>query len=265
MKVRAAQLPAEGGNHDRVFVGERAVVVLDGASDTDQAVTVAEYVDALGARLIKRIDSEPQRSLRDVVTGTLAAVVAELGLVVGHSPASTIAAVRDAGAVVEVLVLCDSPVYVRTATGTVRVFDSRLADLVLVNRSAALARLAAGSGFDGTHRQLLGAMRVEKEPWRNVSGGYWVAEADPRAGEHAIVRSFPAVDVAWCAILTDGADDPLRQLGIDVESLADLDEPGLAQLLARLHAWERDHDPQARLLPRYKRHDDKTVAVVEFR
>ncbi|WP_131769583.1 hypothetical protein [Candidatus Protofrankia californiensis] len=66
------------------------------------------------------------------------------------------------------------------------------------------------------------------------------------------------------AILTDGADDPMRHLGIDVGDLAGLSEAALAAVLADLHRWEEHGDPQGQL-PRFKRHDDKSIAVVTFR
>jgi hypothetical protein len=248
-----------------VFAGERAVVVLDGVSDSDQVVSVTDYVDALGARLIELLDGETQRSLTDVVAVGLAGVVADLGVAVGRCPASTVAIVRDAGPVVEVLVLCDSPVYVATDTGTHRVWDSRLADLPLTSRHAALVRLAQGSGFDDTHRRLLAALRAEKTFWRNNTNGYWIAEADPDAGHHAIVRTFPAASVRWCALLTDGAEEPMRHLGIRIDAVADHDERALAELLAQLYRWEEHDDPDARILPRFKRHDDKTIAIMDFR
>jgi hypothetical protein len=192
-------------------------------------------------------------------------VVADLGVAVGRCPAATIAIVRDMGPAVEVLVLCDSPVYVATDTGIHRVWDSRLADLPLVSRRVALARLGDGSGFDDTHRQLLAAMPAEKARWRNQVNGYWIAEADPLAGQHAIVRTFPTAGVRWCALLTDGADEPMRHLNIDIDAVANHDERALAELLARLYSWEAHDDPDARRLPRFKRHDDKTIAVVDFR
>lgn len=266
MIVRAAQLPAiPGGNQDRVLVGKRAVVVLDGATGTDNVVSVVDYVDALGACLIKLLDGDPERSLRDVVTVALGDTVAELGVAVGRCPAATVAMVRDSGPAVEVLVLCDSPVYVATDTGTARICDSRLAELPVVSRQAALARIAGGSGFDSTHWQLLDDMRLEKAYWRNQVNGYWIAEADPRAGQHAIVRTFPTAGVRWCALLTDGADEPMRHLGIDIGAVVDHDERALAELLARLHSWEAHDDPDARRLPRFKCHDDKTIAVMDFR
>ena len=104
----------------------------------------------------------------------------------------------------------------------------------------------------------------EKTPHMNRPGGYWIAEADSAAGRHAIVRSYPANGIQWCAILTDGADDPITHLGLSVAQLAEVDEDDLCDTLHRLHDWEAVRDPDGRELPRFKRHDDKTIAIVRF-
>jgi hypothetical protein len=50
-----------------------------------------------------------------------------------------------------------------------------------------------------------------------------------------------------------------------MEDLAELDDAGLTGVLARLHAWEGHHDPDGQQLPRFKRHDDKTIAIMDLR
>jgi hypothetical protein len=70
---------------------------------------------------------------------------------------------------------------------------------------------------------------------------------------------YPAHDVTWCAMLTDGADDPASHLGITVEELAMMNEGRLRDTLYELHRWKG-----AKHLPCFKQHDDKTIAVVRF-
>lgn len=264
MKVRTAELAAvEGQNQDCVFVGSNAAVVLDGASGSDTTVGVTEYVEALGRRLIDTIESNPQVQLQDALHSALADTVADLGLTAGNSPSSTVGIARLRDTSLDVLVLGDTPVYVATASGVERITDERLANIPATNRHTALERLRSGSGFDDEHHRLLTAMRQEKTPRRNVAGGYWIAEAEPHAAFEAIVRSFPG-NVQWCVLVTDGADDTMRHLGLPIEQLVDLDEPELAKLLAELHNWEEHEDPHGTRCPRFKRHDDKTIAAVTF-
>jgi len=148
--------------------------------------------------------------------------------------------------------------------GVDRITDDRLKRLDLPSRTHVLARLAAGGGYDDIHTSNIRMLSSEKAPHMNRAGGYWIAEADSAAGCHALVRSYPVNGVPWCAILTDGADDPLTHLGLSVAQLAELDEDVLRDTLHRLHDWEAVSDPDGCELPRFKRHDDKTIAIVRF-
>ncbi len=267
MEVRVAELPAQAGQgQDRVLIGDNVVVVLDGASGSDGTVSVAAYVDALGVQLLGALARRPAAPLRTGLRTALMGVTQVLDLQPGDSPSSTVSIIRSALGRVDVLVLGDTPVYLATrSTGVLRIFDDRLAQLPVMHRPAALARLQAGGGYDDEHQRILREMRNEKAPYQNATGGYWIAAADPAAGGKALVRSFPAEDVLWGAILTDGAEDPMRHLGISIDHVAALGEGDLGALLAQFHNWEEREDPQGQLLPRFKRHDDKSIAVVTFR
>jgi hypothetical protein len=65
-------------------------------------------------------------------------------------------------------------------------------------------------------------------------------------------------------MFTDGMDEPATHLGIAVENLATMEENELRETLYQIHHWESETDPNAKSLPRFKRHDDKTIAVVRF-
>ena len=265
ISARIAVLPAtSGAGEDRVRIASNAVVVLDGASGTDLGVSVSEYVDSLGDHLITVLDSYPSTSLTSAVTVAIEHTTTACGLTPGHAPSSTVSIVRRGAETVDVLVLGDSPVYVSHLGRVNRVTDDRLKRLDLPSRTQALARLAAGGGYDDIHASTIRRLSSEKAPHMNRSGGYWIAEADSAAGNHAIVRSFPADSVPWCAILTDGADGPLTHLGLSVAQLGELDEDDLRDTLHRLHDWETVSDPDGHELPRFKRHDDKTIAIVRF-
>ncbi len=267
MEVRVAELPAQDGQgQDRVLIGDGVVIVLDGASGSDGAVSVAAYVDALGVHLLETFAHRHPAPLRTTLRTALMNVTQALDLHPGDSPSSTVSIIRSARGRVDVLVLGDTPVYVATRSAAAeRIVDDRLAQLPVKHRPAALARLRAGGGYDEGHQRILCEMRNEKAPYQNAVGGYWIAEADPAAGCEAVVRSFSAEDVLWGAILTDGAEDPIRHLGISIDHVAKLAEEDLGALLAEVHSWEEHEDPQGQLLPRFKRHDDKSIAVVTFR
>jgi hypothetical protein len=263
--ARVAELAAvPGHSEDRVRVGRNAVVVLDGASGTDCGASVSEYVEVLADRLITALDEDPVTSLQRAVCGAVEGTAATLDLGPGRSPSSTVSIVRRGPDTVDALVLGDSPVYMAHRGGVDRLTDDRLARLELPSRTRLFDRLAAGGGYDERHREIARQLSSEKAPYLNRPGGYWIAEAQPRAGRNALIRSYPAQDVSWCVLLTDGTDEPASSLGIAVEDFAAADEAQLRAVLTQIHRWEADTDPEAKHLPRFKRHDDKTIAVLQF-
>lgn len=269
ISARIAELPALSGlGEDRARVGRNAVVVLDGASGTgtDCGVRVGEYVDCLADGLIEALDDDSAVSLKLAVSKSIGLTAAVLDLAPGRAPSSTVSIVRRGPYTVDTLVLGDSPVYVGARSGRIYCLsDDRLSRLDLPSRTLLLGRLAAGHGYDDQHRREIARMSREKAPRMNRTGGYWIAAAETQAGTNAVVRSYPAADVLWCVMLTDGADEPARHLGIAVEDLAVTDEAGLREALSQIHRWEAETDPDGKHLPRFKQHDDKTIAVVRFR
>lgn len=166
---------------------------------------------------------------------------------------------------VEVLVLGDTTVIVGFRNGRSEVVtDDRLNRLDLPESSEYQSRLAEGVGYDETHRRLLRELQRQQRGHRNRNTGYWIAEADPAAADHAVLVSYLRDSVGWVIVATDGAHETLKALGIGWPEIANQTPAGLTDLLTRCHDWEADTDPDGRLLPRAKRHDDKTIAVIRL-
>ncbi len=141
--------------------------------------------------------------------------------------------------------------------------DDRLAALRLPQQQQYRQRLAAGNGYDGTHRELLRALQREQLRHRNRPRGYWIAAADPAAARHARTLTLPASTVNWTVLATDGAVHTARHLGLDDwPALARSGPAALTRILERCQDWEEHADPAGRLFPRAKRHDDKTIVSV---
>jgi serine/threonine protein phosphatase PrpC len=262
LEVVAAELPGNGTtSEDRVRVGTNAVVVLDGASGSDTRVSVADYVDHLSSALVEVLDDEPDMPLPHALADAIRSTVGALRVMPGESPSSTVSIARRRGEGVDLLVLGDSPIYIGPDSQLLT--DDRLAQLDLPSRTKANQRLREGAGYDDVHRDLVRAVRAEQLPWLNEPGGYWIAEARPEAAYHAVTRTVSA-ELPWLVMLTDGVDKPLRHLDISPAVGLNCTTVGLTDFLEQLHGWEIERDPDAHLLPRFKRHDDKTVAVVTF-
>ncbi|MFI5535324.1 protein phosphatase 2C domain-containing protein [Nocardia sp. NPDC051900] len=263
MEIAIAELPAQTGE-DRAVIFETGVVVLDGATSHDPSIPPAtRYVDALGRELADRCSRET--SLPTALADAIQSAADELDLQPYSSPSSTVAVVRVNNDVVELLVLGDSTIVVGCTNGQHdTITDDRLNNLSISEASEYQRRLAKGSGYDETHRRLLQELQRQQRAKRNQHTGYWIAEADPSAAEHAVTLSYPRDAITWAVVTTDGARDTIETLGIEWSEIAAQSPASLHRILARCHEWEAHTDPYGRILPRSKRHDDKTVAVVRL-
>ena len=189
-------------------------------------------------------------------------MASDLQLIAGRAPSSTVLLARELGEQFEVLVLGDSTAIVHTRTGgEIRTTDPRLSDVATDLREQYRQRLKMGAGYDDGHSAILRDLQAQELGERNTPGGYWIAEADDRAASNANVQSYELSSVDWCVLATDGAQRTIDHLGIPWHDVASMDEQALADLLAELHRWEAEQDPDGAELPRAKRHDDKALVT----
>ncbi|WP_410870879.1 hypothetical protein [Nocardia sp. A7] len=267
--MASAQLAGRTLNDDRLIATRSGIAVLDGASShvEDEQISGGEYAEFLGAAIGRRLDEQLPIAVLLEESIAEAAEVLELGSI-SAPPSSTVVIVRAdprGEAAVELLALGDSVIVVGYADGLQRVIcDERLGALGLPESDRYRSRLRAGTGFDRTHKGLLADLQLGERRARNRDGGYWIASEDPAAARHALTARVPLADVEWVLLASDGVAEPVGELGPAWNDIAQLDSSGLAALLERLNAWEAEVDPDGRLMPRSKRHDDKTIAVVRF-
>jgi serine/threonine protein phosphatase PrpC len=260
--VRGASIP--GGDlpgQDRWIATSRGVIVLDGASAFDPAAPAADhYVDALLATLAETFDSPTD--LPTILSVAIARVRWQLNAEPGGGPSSTVLLLREVGEWLELLVLGDSTAVVGRRGGlTERWTDQRIADVAVDLRDQYRHELRAGRGYGSAHRERLREIQRAERAVRNTAGGYWIAEADHGAAQHAIVRRYPRPDVNWCVLATDGAQRGLDHRRTDWADLPKASAAELRSHLDDLQSWEADADPDGSQLPRAKRHDDKTVVT----
>lgn len=259
VRVRTAERPGGGRpSEDRVVTARYAVAVLDGASQPDPTERDGGWLaGALAGELATRLDRDGDAAT--LLAGAIEGVATRYGIVPGTGPSTTVAIVRWVGAVLDVLVLGDSPVVVFLRDGTVApVRDGRLATVTSDDRPAV-------PGF-GTDR--LDAWRVGHEEQlrlRNQPDGYWIAEADPAAAYQAVRASWPLSEVAAVLAMTDGVSEGVEHYRVPPDwpqalALARVDP---VRLVEAVHRAE-ESDPDGVRWPRSKRHDDKAVALVEF-
>lgn len=259
MRTASAQIP-KGGGEDRVHTTAEAVILLDGASAFRPAtVTPGAYVDALGAHILARVSSVDD--LRVILGDAIAATARELELTPGNSPSSTVAIIRMTMDEVECLVLGDSLIVLPGQS----VIDNRLDQVSRPQRERYLARLKAGHGYDQEHRDMLRQLQAEQASHRNQPGGYWIAESDPAAADHATIVRRPVPSTPWAILASDGAYKPMSHLGLaDWPNLQAADSEQLNRILGECQRWEDEVDPRGVEYPRAKQHDDKSLAVAKL-
>lgn len=230
---------------DRVVVLDNAVLVLDGVTSQEPGLPSGGwYSGLLAARLGDELRAAPERELDHLLADAIAGVSAEHGLRARQAPSSTVAMLRWTDDRIDTLVLADSPIVLFGHSGSRPVVDDRL------------ARLREGGKL---------RTRAEVRAHRNVPGGFWVAEADPAAADHAVCVSRPRADVSAALVATDGV-----AAGVDDYHLFDWPRAleiarteGPGALLAAVREAERQ-DPDGERWPRAKRHDDQALALVVF-
>ncbi|GDY29510.1 hypothetical protein [Gandjariella thermophila] len=250
---------------DRVVVLPHAVIVLDGATALrPEARGGGWYAGELGRELADRLTERPGADLTETLAEAIAAVAGAHHLVPGAAPSSTVALLRWDDDVVDGLVLADSPVVVRTASGVDVLTDDRLA--TLRRRGGGYrGRLARGGGFGADHVAALRASARAVGELRNTDGGFWVAEADPAAAHRGVRRSWPRAEVRAALVASDGVScgvDDYQLFGwSEVFRLAG--EHGPRAVLDAVRDAERA-DPDGRRWPRPKRHDDQALVLVDL-
>lgn len=267
MKVHTATLAGGTTNADRVFVTEHAVIVLDGASAFAPVdVDPGDYASVLGEAIADQLDTDPDQGLPQVVAAAIAHASTALHLGTGPSPSSTVAILRTRADAADLYVLGDSPIHYGLGAAANVLTDDRLAALRLPEWTKYRGELASGAGYTDEHRAALAALQYAQRTHRNLPGGYWIAETDPGAAHHALTATVPAARIAWAVLATDGAANVIDYRGQPTwHEIAEHNSDQLRALLERAHEWEAATDPDGQLLPRAKRHDDKTIATSIFR
>lgn len=268
-QVSTAELPgSDGQSEDRVFSTANSVVVLDGVSPLEAGGDrTGWYPDTLGRHLAELLDANPHTDLREMLAEAITYTAAKHNLRPGSAPASTVAIARWGHDFLEGLVLADSPIVVFGVDGGIDILSDGRHEAVVAELRRDAARLGGLQGRDGDELQaLIRATRPAKLKRMNRPGGYWIAEANPEAGQHAIVRRWPIDTINAVLVVTDGVSAGIDDYRVLPSWPAALDltrRAGLHGLLQTLHQAEA-RDPHGTRWPRPKTHDDKAAALVDF-
>jgi hypothetical protein len=269
---RLAAMPGDPAraNEDYAGVLGDCAILLDGSGAPGDLPTgcihgVPWYVRQLGSRCLSGMAAgEPDAPLEGILAAAIAAVSAlhrgTCDLSSPGTPSSVVTMIRIGARMLDYLVLGDSALVTRDASGdTAAVTDKRMDAVAAAERQAMLA-LPTGTP---EHQAARIAFVRRQQPLRNQPGGYPVASTKPRAAGQALTGSIPAGDVRQGALVSDGVTR-FAEFGIGTwgDLLDVLADGGPAALFAAVRKAE-DGDPAGRRWPRAKRHDDVSAVFWE--
>jgi hypothetical protein len=261
VQTSAASEPSTPGaiNLDWAGTTNTAAVVLDGLTEGTQTGCIhgtSWYVHQLGARLLLHA-ADPATKLADALAHALEDVAAQhrdtCDLHHPGSPCTTVTMVRHRGSSLDYLVLADSPL----------VIDAGDEPLVIIDEtekrfSAGLEHAARG----GTPDDLFNLIR-DQQQYRNTPGGYWVAQINPEAAEHAVTGTIK--NARGALLLSDGAALLVTDFHeLNWQGLLDLAyQSGPHELISATRKLE-SLDPDRTRWPRYKVSDDATAIIARL-
>jgi Protein phosphatase 2C len=267
MRVSLATIPANPGRENEDFSAATAdtVVLLDGAgtpagSESGCIHGVAWFARQLGARILaEAADAERSLSLclRNAIYGVREMHEDTCDLDHSGTPSATVIIARLADEF-EYLVLADSVLLLDIADSVpVVVTDSREAQVGRPYRKAMDALPSGSPEHAVALREYVETLRSH----RNVADGFWVADTNPSAADHAVTGTHPLDGLRAVALLSDGASRLTDRFHLTdwVGTLTILRDQGPQSLIERVREAERS-DPDGSRWPRGKAYDDATAA-----
>ncbi|PWU52750.1 hypothetical protein DLJ47_18060 [Micromonospora sp. S4605] len=267
MRVLATSDPGSNdrANEDWFHADENLLAVLDGATartDTGCLHGVTWYAHRLGENTVE-LARDRSTPLSKVLADAISRVAGEHRSTcdLGHpgTPSAGIGLVRFRPGGLDYLVLGDVSLVIDQADRLIVVTDDRVSHTATEERAKA-DRYPIGSPDKAA---ALLAMKHAELAARNMPGGYWIAEADPAAAQHALTGSAPVDDRTKVAILSDGAARAVTLGLLDWPgAMALLRSEGPQGLIARVRQAEAN-DPHGTRWRRNKRSDDATAVYVD--
>jgi hypothetical protein len=267
VRVAASSEPGspDAPNEDAFFISADSdtVAIFDGATartDTGCIHGVAWFVQSLANALTGHAHLAPAKALAAAISHTAAQHRVTCDLTHPGTPSAAVAIVQARRRTLRYLLLGDVTLVLDLGHGIRVLTDNRVHATARTERQAA-DDLPSGSPEKA---QALVRMKQAELTARNVTGGYWLAAADPAIITHAITGDGPRQHVKKAALLSDGAAravDPF-QLCDWQGLLTILATAGPGELISQVRAAETA-DPAGIHWPRNKIHDDATAVLIQ--
>ena len=261
--VQVLALAAPNRNQDAHLITSGFVGVSDGAAPLDPSR--GAQVAAFAARALEHLYDH--RAL-DAPAMVRRAITAGRGRHTREStPVCTVGVARVRGDDLEVNVLGDTSVFVRTTGGVLAVKDTRIDPFDQRSGQAVRDGLRTGQPFADAKQAIRPLLEAQYTHARNRDGGYWVVAEDPTAADHVITRSVPLDDLETVLVCSDGFTrfmDVFEARPTPETFLWTAEQLGLAKcgrVLRALEKWSGSMTTYARTSV----HDDATAVLLTRR
>jgi Protein phosphatase 2C len=266
VRVQIATQPgsADKPNEDHALACQNLAVIADGLTartETGCIHGVAWFAEKLTGSVVRFGDGRPVDALRAAIAYTSSLHADTCDLSHPATPCAAVAIVQIGGdGLARYLVLGDVSIVLAGEEIKRVVSDQRISETALAQRAEA-DDLRYGSHAD---EAALVRMKELEIAARNRPDGYWIAGADPKAVDHALIGEIPLCELTRIALFTDGA-----ARAVDLFRMADwrdvldlLGERGPRELITRVRAVE-SADGDVTRWPRNKVSDDATAVYCD--
>jgi Protein phosphatase 2C len=251
-------------NEDAYFISAdtNTVAIFDGATtrtDTGCIHGVAWFVHSLADSLGGRASLTPAKALTAAISHTARQHQHTCDLTHPGTPSAAVAILQARRKTLRYLMLGDVTIVLDLGHGIRVLTDNR------VNATARAERRAADDLPSGSPEKTRALVRMKQAELaaRNVTGGYWLAAADPSVITYALTGDVPRQNLHQAALLSDGATRAIDPFGLcDWRGLLTiLTAAGPDELIRQVRAAENT-DPAGIRWPRNKIHDDATALLI---
>ncbi|MCH5583575.1 hypothetical protein MK805_01140 [Shimazuella sp. AN120528] len=168
----------------------------------------------------------------------------------------------------EYFVLGDSSLCIYTNSTLDHICDRRLQQIGSPIRSSISSLLKEGHGYMSPEiKQQKQTLLALQNQLRNHKDGYFIVSLDPDAAEHALIgeKPLPSQKNWTIALMTDGLSrlvDTFEVISSWENLLRYLAETPAIQVIERIRAIEYA-DPNGQKYPRFHKHDDASMLMIQ--
>ncbi|WP_028778104.1 hypothetical protein [Shimazuella kribbensis] len=257
------------GSYDNVFW------LLDGASNpktSESLLSTQQYVYYLSQKIIETLQTSSTNAPLQQIVATSIKKIAELikdkYKSASFFPSSTIVMVRIAENEMEYFVLGDNSLVLEIDSRAEQISDQRLQQIGPAIRNNIVSLLQQGQGYSAPEIKRLKSELIELEDtYRNQDNGFYVASIDPIICNRALTgKRVLNPSQNWnIALISDGLTrlvDTFRTIPSWEKFISYLAKTPAIEVINHIRSIEHS-DPNGQKFPRFRKHDDISMLMIQ--